>query len=104
MERPRWFVDFEASGIAPNSYPLKMAFGSARFTKQLASRPHSSCFHWKASLAGLALMKSIDYSPIGTPTELFPMPSPNDGYAEVPRLEYRSAKSDTGISLVAYFL
>jgi hypothetical protein len=43
LERPRWFVDFEASGIAPDSYPLEIAVVAADFEYQALIRP---VYYW----------------------------------------------------------
>ena len=46
MECPQWFVDFEASGIAPDSYPIEIAVVSADFEYQALIRPVSYWTHW----------------------------------------------------------
>jgi hypothetical protein len=46
LERPRWFVDFEASGIAPDSYPLEIAVVAADFEYQALIRPVYYWTHW----------------------------------------------------------
>lgn len=46
MECPQWFVDFEASGIAPDSYPIEIAIVSADFEYQALIRPVCYWTHW----------------------------------------------------------
>lgn len=46
MECPRWFVDFEASGIAPDSYPIEIAVAAADFEYQALIRPARYWTHW----------------------------------------------------------
>lgn len=46
MEYPQWFVDFEASGIAPDSYPIEIAVVSADFEYQALIRPVYYWTHW----------------------------------------------------------
>lgn len=46
MECPQWFVDFVASGIAPDSYPIEIAVVSAEFEYQALIRPVYYWTHW----------------------------------------------------------
>ncbi|PHX39732.1 hypothetical protein AO263_34640 [Pseudomonas sp. NZIPFR-PS5] len=46
MECPCWFVDFEASGIAPDSYPIEIAVVAADFECQVLIRPVDYWAHW----------------------------------------------------------
>jgi len=46
LECSQWFVDFEASGIAPDSYPIEIAVVSADFEYQALIRPVSYWTHW----------------------------------------------------------
>ena len=46
MECPRWFVDFEASGIAPDSYPIEIAVVAADFEYRALIRPVYYWTHW----------------------------------------------------------
>lgn len=46
MECPRWFVDFEASGIAPDSYPIEIAVVSMDAEYQALIRPVYYWTHW----------------------------------------------------------
>lgn len=46
MECPKWFVDFEASGIAPDSYPIEIAVVSTDFEYQALIRPVYYWTHW----------------------------------------------------------
>lgn len=46
MECPRWFVDFEASGIAPDSYPIEISVVAANFEYQALIRPVYYWTHW----------------------------------------------------------
>lgn len=46
MECPQWFVDFEASGIAPDSYPIEIAVVSMDAEYQALIRPARYWTHW----------------------------------------------------------
>jgi hypothetical protein len=46
LECPRWFVDFEASGIAPDSYPIEIAVVAADFEYRALIRPVYYWTHW----------------------------------------------------------
>lgn len=46
MEIPHWFVDFEASGIAPDSYPIEVAIVSAEAQYLALIRPARYWTHW----------------------------------------------------------
>jgi hypothetical protein len=46
LECPRWFVDFEASGIAPDSYPIEIAVVAADFEYQALILPVYHWTHW----------------------------------------------------------
>lgn len=46
MEQPQWFVDFEASGIAPDSYPIEIAVVSVDSVYQSLIRPVRYWDHW----------------------------------------------------------
>ncbi|WP_143024527.1 hypothetical protein [Pseudomonas abietaniphila] len=46
MEMLQWFVDFEASGIAPDSYPIEIAVVSANAEYQSLIRPVRYWTHW----------------------------------------------------------
>lgn len=46
MEHPHWFVDFEASGIAPDSFPIEIAVMSADDDSQALIRPIYYWTHW----------------------------------------------------------
>ncbi|KWS45741.1 hypothetical protein [Pseudomonas syringae] len=46
MACPRWFVDFEASGIALDSYPIEIAVVSADIQYQALIQPARNWTHW----------------------------------------------------------
>ena len=46
MERPSFFVDFEASGIAPDSYPIEVAVVSSEFAFNTLIKPARYWTHW----------------------------------------------------------
>lgn len=46
LECPQWFVDFEASGIAPDSYPIEIAVVSIDGEYQALVRPVHYWTHW----------------------------------------------------------
>ena len=46
MERPSFFVDFEASGIAPDSYPIEVAVVSSETSFSSLIRPARYWTHW----------------------------------------------------------
>jgi hypothetical protein len=46
LECPQWFVDFEASGIAPDSYRSEISMVSADFDYQALIRPLCYWTHW----------------------------------------------------------
>jgi hypothetical protein len=46
VEMLQWFVDFEASGIAPDSYPIEIAVVSADAEYQSLIRPARYWTHW----------------------------------------------------------
>ena len=46
MEQPQWFVDFEASGIAPDSYPIEIAVVSSEVEYQALIHPVYYWTHW----------------------------------------------------------
>lgn len=46
MERPSFFVDFEASGIAPDSYPIEVAVASSETSVSSLIRPARYWTHW----------------------------------------------------------
>ena len=46
MECPQWFVDFEASGLAPDSYPIEIAVVSMDAEYQALIRPARYWTHW----------------------------------------------------------
>lgn len=39
VERPSFFIDFEASGIAPDSYPIEVAVVSAEISSNSLIKP-----------------------------------------------------------------
>jgi hypothetical protein len=45
-EIPYWFVDFEAPGIEPDSYPIEIAIVSAEAEYQGLIRPARYWTHW----------------------------------------------------------
>ena len=46
MERPSFFIDFEASGIAPDSYPIEVAVVSSETSFSSLIRPARYWTHW----------------------------------------------------------
>lgn len=46
MERPSFFIDFEASGIAPDSYPIEVAAVSSEFAFNTLIKPARYWTHW----------------------------------------------------------
>ena len=46
MEYPRWYIDFEASGIAPDSYPIEVAVVSSEAAYHSLIRPVYYWTHW----------------------------------------------------------
>ncbi|MBX4138817.1 hypothetical protein K1567_23195 [Pseudomonas sp. S5F11] len=46
MERPSFFIDFEASGIAPDSYPVEVAVVSNETVYSLLIKPARYWTHW----------------------------------------------------------
>ncbi|MCF5167101.1 hypothetical protein GIW45_24305 [Pseudomonas congelans] len=46
MERPSFFVDFEASGIAPDSYPIEVAVVSSETSFSSLIKPVRYWTHW----------------------------------------------------------
>ncbi|WP_339231364.1 hypothetical protein MHH62_16285 [Pseudomonas sp. FSL L8-0168] len=46
MERPSFFIDFEASGIAPDSYPIEVAVVSNETWFSSLIKPASYWTHW----------------------------------------------------------
>ena len=46
MERPSFFIDFEASGIAPDSYPIEVAVVSSDTTFSSLIKPVRYWAHW----------------------------------------------------------
>lgn len=46
MERPSFFIDFEASGIAPDSYPIEVAVVSAETSFNSLIKPARYWTHW----------------------------------------------------------
>jgi len=46
MERPSYFIDFEASGIAPSSYPISVAIVSCDTEFTALIRPAPYWDHW----------------------------------------------------------
>ena len=46
MERASFFVDFEASGIAPDSYPIEVAVVSSGFAFNTLIKPARYWTHW----------------------------------------------------------
>ena len=46
MERPSFFIDFEASGIAPDSYPIEVAVVSSEFAFNTLIKPARYWTHW----------------------------------------------------------
>lgn len=46
MERPAFFIDFEASGIAPDSYPVEVAVVSRNTSFNSLIKPARYCTHW----------------------------------------------------------
>lgn len=46
MEHPKFFVDFEASGIAPDSYPVEVAVVSAETSFQALIKPARYWTFW----------------------------------------------------------
>lgn len=46
MERPSFFIDFEASGIAPDSYPIEVAVVSSDTTFSSLIKPVRYWTHW----------------------------------------------------------
>ena len=46
MERPSFFIDFEASGIAPDSYPIEVAVVSSETSFSSLIKPVRYWTHW----------------------------------------------------------
>lgn len=46
MERPSFFIDFEASGIAPDSYPIEVAVVSSEISFSSLIKPVRYWAHW----------------------------------------------------------
>ncbi|MPR02468.1 hypothetical protein F0169_10550 [Pseudomonas sp. MAFF 212408] len=46
MERPSFFIDFEASGIAPDSYPIEVSVVSSEFAFNTLIKPARYWTHW----------------------------------------------------------
>ena len=46
MERPSFFIDFEASGIAPDSYPIEVAVVSSETSFSSLIKPVRYWMHW----------------------------------------------------------
>ncbi|RMR62249.1 exonuclease domain-containing protein [Pseudomonas cichorii] len=46
MERPAFFIDFEASGIAPDSYPIEVAVVSRNTSFNSLIKPARYWTHW----------------------------------------------------------
>lgn len=46
MERPSFFIDFEASGIAPDSYPIEVAVVSSETSFSSLIKPARYWTHW----------------------------------------------------------
>lgn len=46
MERPSFFIDFEASGIAPDSYPIEVAVVSSEISFSSLIKPVRYWTHW----------------------------------------------------------
>ena len=46
MERPSFFIDFEASGIAPDSYPIEVAVVSNETVYSSLIKPVRYWTHW----------------------------------------------------------
>jgi len=46
VERPSFFIDFEASGIAPDSYPIEVAVVSSEFAFNTLIKPARYWTHW----------------------------------------------------------
>ncbi|WP_150635282.1 hypothetical protein [Pseudomonas fluorescens] len=46
MERPSFFIDFEASGIAPDSYPIEVAVVSSELVFNSLIKPARYWTHW----------------------------------------------------------
>ena len=46
MERPSFFIDFEASGIAPDSYPIEVAVVSSECAFNTLIKPARYWTHW----------------------------------------------------------
>ncbi|WP_455824097.1 hypothetical protein [Pseudomonas graminis] len=46
MKRPSFFIDFEASGIAPDSYPIEVAVVSSETSFSSLIRPARYWTHW----------------------------------------------------------
>ena len=46
MERPSFFIDFEASGIAPDSYPIEVAVVSSDTSFSLLIKPARYWTYW----------------------------------------------------------
>lgn len=46
MERPSFFIDFEASGIAPDSYPIEVAVVSNETVYSSLIKPIRYWTHW----------------------------------------------------------
>ncbi|WP_407729154.1 hypothetical protein ACJJU9_17980 [Pseudomonas helleri] len=46
MERPSFFIDFEASGIAPDSYPIEVAVVSSDTSFSSLIKPARYWTHW----------------------------------------------------------
>ena len=46
MERPSFFIDFEASGIAPDSYPIEVAVVSSENSFSSLIKPVRYWTHW----------------------------------------------------------
>ncbi|OOG86638.1 hypothetical protein B0E42_10305 [Pseudomonas sp. A25(2017)] len=46
MARPSFFIDFEASGIAPDSYPIEVAVVSSEISFRTLVKPARYWTHW----------------------------------------------------------
>lgn len=66
--RPIYFVDFEASGIAPDSYPIEIAVVSADSQYQALIRPVHYWEHWSHDAQDMHGISRKDLLELGTDT------------------------------------
>lgn len=70
MKRPSFFIDFEASGIAPDSYPIEVAVVSSDISFSSLIKPARYWTHWSFDAQDMHGLCQDQLYQLGDPADL----------------------------------